>query len=198
VQEVARRIAAASDENFAWQAKLLKADDVPNAFCLPNGRIAIYTGILKLTKNIDGLAAVMGHEVAHATLRHGGKRMTTGQLSGATMAVLDAGLGMAEMDPNSRGMVMGAMGVVGQYAVTLPYSRDHETEADVMGIRYAIRAGFKPDEAPLLWERMAELGSGGPEWMSTHPDSLARAAKLREMIPKIIAEEKGWRPKAQK
>jgi len=95
-------------------------------------------------------------------------------------------------------MVMGAMGVVGQYAVTLPYSRDHETEADVMGIRYAIRAGFKPDEAPLLWERMAELGSGGPEWMSTHPDSLARAAKLREMIPKIIAEEKGWRPKAQK
>jgi predicted Zn-dependent protease len=198
VQEVARRIAAAADENFPWQAKLLKADNVPTAFCLPNGRIAIYTGILPLTKNIDGLAAVMGHEVAHATQRHGGKRMTSNQLNGVTMAVIDAGLGSAEMESETRAQLMGAIGVIGQYAVTLPYSRGHETEADIWGIRYAIRAGFNPNEAPKVWERMAELGSSGPEWMSTHPDPLERAKMLRKMIPRIVQEEKGWSPKSSK
>ena len=171
------------------QAKLLKADNVPNAFCLPNGRIAIYTGILPLTKNIDGLAAVMGHEVAHATQRHGGKRMTSSQLNGVAMAVIDASLDNAEVDNETRAHLMGAIGLVGQYAVTLPYSRGHETEADIWGIRYAIRAGFDPNEAPKLWERMAALGSSGPEWMSTHPDPLERAKKLRELIPRILQEE---------
>ena len=165
---------------------------MPNAFCLPNGRIAIYTGILKITQNIDALAAVMGHEVAHATLRHGGKRMTQGQLSGAAMAVVETGLGMAEMESGTKGLLMGALGLGAQYGVLLPYSRDHESEADVMGMRFLVRAGFKPAEAPLLWERMAALGSGGPEWMSTHPDPLERAKKLREMTPRIIEEEKGW------
>lgn len=198
VQEVARRIAAAADEDFPWQAKLLRADNVPNAFCLPNGRIAIYTGILPITKNINGLAAVMGHEVAHATLRHGGKRMTENQLNGVTMAVIDAGLGIADMETTNRGLLMGAIGVVGQYASTLPYSRGHETEADIQGLRYAIRAGFDPNEAPKLWERMAELGSGGPEWMSTHPEPLERAKKLREMIPRITQEESGWSSKPTK
>src|SRR5687767_15141705 len=83
VQRVARRIAAAAEENFQWEARLLKADDTPNAFCLPNGRIAVYTGILPITQNENGLAVVMGHEVAHAVLRHGGKRMTQGLLTGA-------------------------------------------------------------------------------------------------------------------
>ena len=87
---------------------------------------------------------------------------------------------------------MMAIGAVGQYGMMLPYSRDHETEADIWGIRYAIRAGFNPNEAPRLWERMAELGGGTPEWMSTHPDPLERAKKLRAVIPKIIREEKDW------
>lgn len=199
VQEVARRIAAVAEEDgFPWEAKLLKADDVPNAFCLPNGRIAIYTGILPYTKNIDGLAAVMGHEVAHATLRHGGKRMTQNQLGGVVMAVAEAGMQMADMEGGTKDLAMGALGLGAQYGVLLPYSRDHESEADVMGIRYAIRAGFNPDEAPLLWERMATMGSGGPEWMSTHPDPLERAKKLREMIPQIRNEESGWQKKPTK
>jgi len=198
VQEVARRIAAAANEKFPWQAKLLKADNVPNAFCLPNGRIAIYTGILPLTKNIDGLAAVMGHEVAHATQRHGGKRMTSSQLNGVAMAVIDASLGSAEVDTETRAQLMGAIGLVGQYAVTLPYSRGHETEADIWGIRYAIRAGFDPNEAPKLWERMAALGNSGPEWMSTHPDPLERAQKLRELIPRILQEETNRNSKSGK
>jgi predicted Zn-dependent protease len=195
VQRVARKIAAASEENFAWEARLLRADDTPNAFCLPNGRIAIYTGILPITQNEAGLAVVMGHEVAHAVLRHGGKRMTQGMLSNATMAVIDAGLGVAEMGGETKGLVMGVLGAGAQYGVLLPYSRDHESEADIVGLRYAIRAGYDPNEAPALWERMAALGDSGPEWLSTHPDPLARAQKLREMIPVLLEQEKGWQPK---
>lgn len=198
VQEVARRIAAAAEEDFPWEAKLLKADDIPNAFCLPNGRIAIYTGILPYTKNIDGLAAVMGHEVAHATLRHGGKRMTQSQISGIALSITQAGLAMTDMEGEDRGAIMSVLGMGAQYGVLLPYSRDHESAADVRGLRYAIRAGFNPQEAPLLWERMATMGSGGPEWMSTHPDPLERAKKLRAMIPQIQAEESGWRPGQKK
>lgn len=197
VQDVAAKITRAADENFPWEARLLDAPETPNAFCLPNGRIAIYTGILPITQNADGLAAVMGHEVAHATLRHGGKRMTQGTLSQAAMAVVDTGMGMAQLGTENRGMVMGLLGAGAQYGVLLPYSRDSESEADERGIRYAIRAGYDPMEAPKLWERMAALGSGGPEWMSTHPDPLERAKKLREIIPRIIEEENGWQPKPQ-
>jgi predicted Zn-dependent protease len=195
VQRVAQRITRAADESFAWDAVLLKADDVPNAFCLPNGRIAIYTGILPITQTEDGLAAVMGHEVAHATMRHGGKRMTQGMLTNAAMAAVDAGLGIAEMDTSTRGTVMSVIGAGAQYGVLLPYSREHETEADVEGIRFAIRAGYDPNAAPALWERMAELGDSGPSFLSTHPNPLDRAAKLREVIPQIVEQEKNWQPK---
>ena len=197
VQRVAARITRAADENFPWEARLLDAPDTPNAFCLPNGRIAVYTGILPITQNEDGLAAVMGHEVAHATMRHGGKRMTQSSLSNAAMSIVGAGLGMTEMGDGAKGTLMTIMGAGAQYGVMLPFSRGHETEADLIGIRYAIRAGYDPWEAPKLWERMAELGSGGPEFLSTHPDPLNRAKKLREMIPQILEEEKDWRPKKQ-
>jgi predicted Zn-dependent protease len=198
VQRVARKIAAACEENFAWEAKLLKADDTPNAFCLPNGRIAIYTGILPITQNEDALAVVMGHEVAHAVLRHGGKRMTQGTIANASLAAVQAGLGLADMSTEAKGGVMAALGLGAQVGVLLPFSRDHESEADVEGLRYVIRAGYKPEEAPLLWERMAKLsgGSSTPEWLSTHPASEARAQKLREMIPVLREQEKGWQPKA--
>lgn len=200
VQSVASRIAAAADEpGFKWEARLLRADDTPNAFCLPNGRIAIYTGILPITQTPDGLAAVMGHEVAHAVLRHGGKRMTQGLVTNIASAVIDAGLSTAELEPESKGLLMTAVGATAQYAVLLPYSREHETEADVLGLRYAIRAGYDPNEAPKLWERMAQLGGGQrpPQWMSTHPDPLERAENLRKLIPRIVEEEKGWQPKQQ-
>jgi predicted Zn-dependent protease len=196
VQRVAQKIAAVSREtSFKWEARLLKADDTPNAFCLPNGRIAVYTGILPITQNENGLAVVMGHEVAHAILRHGGKRMTQGTLTNVALAAVDAGLGMSEMSGEARSGVMAALGLGAQYGVLLPYSREHETEADVEGLRYVIRAGYDPYEAPKLWERMAKLsGGGGPEWLSTHPASEARAAKLREMIPVLLAEEGGAQP----
>lgn len=196
VQRVAQKIAAASEEDFAWQARLLKADDTPNAFCLPNGRIAIYTGILPITQDENGLAIVMGHEVAHAVLRHGGKRMTQGSIMQGAMAAIDAGMGLTQMTGETKGMVMGALGMGANVGVLLPFSRDHESEADVEGLRYAIRAGYDPEAAPKLWERMAKLGgSDTPAWLSTHPASMERAAKLREMIPVIKEQEKGWTPK---
>ncbi len=195
VQRVAKKIAAACDEDFKWEARLLKAD-IPNAFCLPNGRIAIYTGILPITQNEAGLAVVMGHEVAHAVLRHGGKRMTQGTLTQGAMSALEAGLGMMEMSGEAKGGVMAAMGMGANVGVLLPFSRDHESEADIEGLRYAIRAGYDPNEAPKLWERMAKLGgSGQPEWLSTHPASEARAATLRAMIPELVEQEKNWQPK---
>jgi predicted Zn-dependent protease len=196
VQRVAKKIATASGENFNWQVRLLKADDTMNAFCLPNGRIAVYTGILKVTQNEDALAVVLGHEVAHAVLRHGGKRMTSDTLSQGAMAAIDAGLGLAQMSPEHRSTTMAALGVVSNVGVALPYSRGYESEADVEGLRYAIRAGYNPEEAPKLWERMEKLsGSSGPAWLSTHPASADRAAKLREMIPVLKEQEKNWKPK---
>ena len=197
VMRVARKIAQASDElGFRWEVRLLKADDIPNAFCLPNGRIAIYTGILPVTQNEDGLAIVMGHEVAHAILRHGGKRMTQGMIAQGTLQAAQAGLGMAEMSDGARTGIMAVLGVGAQVGVLLPFSRDHESEADVEGLRYAIRAGYRAEEAPLLWERMAKLGgSDTPSWLSTHPASLDRAQKLRDMAPQLREQEKNWQPK---
>lgn len=198
VQRVAQKIAAAAEEDFRWEARLLKADDTPNAFCLPNGRIAIYTGILPITQNEDGLAVVMGHEVAHAVLRHGGKRMTQGLLTGAGLAAVQAGMEVSKMSTEAKGGVMAALGMGAEVGLVLPFSRGHESEADELGLRYAIRAGYNPDEAPLLWERMAKLGSGGtPEWLSTHPSSERRAAELRAMTPRLKEEEKNWKPKAK-
>ncbi len=198
LQRVATRIAAASEEPFEWEFKLLDAPDVPNAFCLPGGKIAVYTGILPLTANEDGLAAVVGHEVAHAILRHGGKRMTQQTIFAVALAAAAAGLDYAEMSGEQKELTLGALGLGAQVGLLLPFSRDHESEADELGLRYAIRAGYDPNEAPLLWERMAQLGNGGtPEWLSTHPASLRRAAELRAMIPRLQAEEKGWKPKAE-
>ena len=205
VQRVAKKIAAAAVgpeveaaggiEKFQWQARLLKADDTPNAFCLPNGRIAIYTGILPITQNESALAVVMGHEVAHAVLRHGGKRMTQGMISGGALQAVQAGLGLYEMGEEAKAGVMAVLGAGTQVLHTLPFSRANETEADILGLRYAIRAGYDPNEAPKLWERMAKLGGGStPQWLSTHPDSEVRAENLRTLIPQLQAEEANWKP----
>ncbi len=196
IQRIAGKIALASEENFPWQAKLLKADDTVNAFCLPNGRIAVYTGLLKVATTEDEVAAVMGHEVAHATKRHGGKRMTQGTLANGVMAAVDAGLGMTDWSPEMKGYTMAALGAGSNVLVILPFSRDHESEADVEGLRFAIRAGYDPNAAPALWDKMAKLDSGGtPGWLSTHPKSEDRAKALREMIPQLVEQEKGWQPK---
>ncbi|MFO1077733.1 MAG: M48 family metallopeptidase [Planctomycetota bacterium] len=197
VARVAQRIATSCEADFEWEFKLLKADDVVNAFCLPGGKIAVYTGILAVTQNESALAAVVGHEVAHAVRKHGAKRMTQETLFGVALAAAEAGLSMTEMAPETKNLTLGALGLGGQVGLLLPFSRDHESEADIEGLRYAIRAGYDPNEAPKLWERMAKLsgGSSTPAWLSTHPASNDRAAALRAAIPQLVAQEKGWKAK---
>lgn len=207
VRTVGKRIQGAveryfRDENMSdqlngydWQFNLIESKEA-NAWCMPGGKVVVYTGILPVTQNEAGLAVVMGHEVAHAVLRHGGKRMTQGMIAQGTLQAAQAGLGMADMSEGARTGIMAVLGVGAQVGVLLPFSRDHESEADVEGLRYAIRAGYRAEEAPLLWERMAKLGgSDTPSWLSTHPASLDRAQKLRDMAPQLREQEKNWQPK---
>lgn len=192
VARVATRIAQAAEKGgykYQWEFKLLDAPDVANAFCLPGGKIAVYTGILKITQNEDALAVVVGHEVAHATARHGGERMGYAGLQEKLTSALGAGLALTKMSDTVKSGVLTAIGAGANVGVLLPFSRAHESEADEIGLRFAIRAGYDPYEAPKLWERMAKLGASGPAWLSTHPDSGDRAKRLLEITPRILKEE---------
>ena len=192
VARVATKIAQAAEKGgykYKWEFKLLDAPDVPNAFCLPGGKIAVYTGILKITQNEDALAVVVGHEVAHATARHGGERMSHGQVQQVAGGALEAGLSLAKMGAAAKTGVLSAFALGSNVLGILPFSREHESEADEIGLRFAVRAGYDPYEAPKLWERMAKLGGGGPTWLSTHPDSGDRAQRLRELTPRVLKEE---------
>ena len=166
-------------ETFEWEVNVLESDQA-NAFCLPGGKMAVYTGLLPVAQNADALAVVMGHEIAHALLRHGAQRMAqqkltqVGQMAGA----------MSGMDPQQQQMAMAAMG----YGYLLPYARKHETEADNIGLMLAAAACFDPSEAVPLWERMsaASGGQSQPEFASTHPNPGTRIQTLESLMPKAM------------
>lgn len=185
VREVGQRLAAvAEDPGFQWEFNLI-ASDQANAFCLPGGKVAVYTGILPITANTDGLAVVMGHEIAHAIARHGAERMAYQRL--VQMGTLATGVAMTDMDPQTRNAVLGALGVGTQFGVLLPFSREHESEADYMGLIYAARACFNPEEAPKVWVRMGESSRGQPaEFMSTHPNHETRIRQLEQWMPQAL------------
>jgi predicted Zn-dependent protease len=195
VDEISRRIIAVCGYDAvppeAWEHKLLDAPDVVNAFALPGGKIAVYSGLLRVTQNADALAAVIGHEVAHVTLDHGNERVSQNVTAEVGLSAIQAVLGSWDSgDETLKAGIAAGLGIGAQYGVLLPFSRKHETEADLVGLRYLIRAGYDPYEAPKLWERMAELGGGGTfEWLSTHPSSERRAREMREAIPGLLAEE---------
>lgn len=189
IERVGRRLAAVSGKNYAWEFKLVQADDTVNAFCLPGGKIAVYTGILPYTQNEDGLAAVMGHEIAHAIARHGAERVSQQVLTESALTIVQAGLG--QVSPAAQGPVMAALGVGTEVGIMLPYSRLHEHEADTIGLRLMVRAGYNPHEAVRLWERMATIpGERPPPWMSTHPEPRERAQRIAGQIPAVLAEER--------
>lgn len=190
VARIGRRIADASGRDYQWEFKLLQAPEVVNAFCLPGGKIAVYTGILPICQTEDALAIVMGHEVAHATSHHGAERLSQGIVAEAVLGVAAIGLDRTKWNDETKGYVLAALGIGANLLVMLPYSRDHESEADEIGLRFAIRAGYDPNAAPALWERMAQLGDAGPEFLSTHPDPQKRAERLRQLIPQLVAEER--------
>jgi len=187
---------------FKWEFNVVKNDSTINAFCMPGGKVVIYTGIMDVTQNEDGLAVVMGHEIAHALAHHGNERMSQ-QLGvqGATAginAVLSAREGMAETPEEAqkraqtRQVLLAAAGMGAQVGYLLPFSRKHESEADKIGLYLMAIAGYDVNEAPPFWERMAARGGPAPpEFLSTHPNPDTRQANLKKWIPKAqeVAEK---------
>ncbi len=183
VERVGKRLAAVvpGGDQYAWEFTLLESDTI-NAFCLPGGKVAIYTGILAYCQNEAALAAVMGHEIAHAVARHGGKRMSQSVIIGGATATLGELIKSKGYSDTSTNLALAAAGGLTQVGVVLPFSRGHELEADAMGLEYMSKAGYDPEEAARFWTRFAALGSGGPAFMSTHPPSEDRAKKLGEQM----------------
>ncbi len=181
VRRVGQRIAAAAERpDFDWEFNLIESPQV-NAFCLPGGKIAIFTGILPVLQNEAGMAAVMGHEVAHALERHGAERMSQQLAAGALQQTLKFGFRGA--GAGTQDVIMGVFGVGSQYGVLLPYSRAHELEADQVGLLLAAKAGYLPTEAVALWERMkASGGKKPPEILSTHPSEGRRIEQMQDFM----------------
>lgn len=187
VRRVTDRISKAAEAidkpGFNWDVRVIDKD-IPNAFCLPGGKIVVYTGIVPYAKNEAGLAAIVAHEVAHAVARHGGERIS--QKLALQSAV---GLGVeilrnkdGSLDTRSR-IILGAMGLGGTVGIILPFSRTHEFEADRIGQIYMARAGYEPSEAVKLWDRMSRIKKPPiPLWLSTHPADEDRVSKLAENL----------------
>lgn len=180
IRRVGQRIASVSDmPKLEWEIKLIESDQ-KNAFALPGGKIAIYTGILSIAKNEAGLATVMSHEIAHVIARHGAQRMTQQMLLQGAMI----GAGLSMKNSTQKNIVLSALGVGVLYGFTLPFSRLHESEADQIGLIYMAKAGYDPNEAINFWQRFGQVkgGKGPPEWASTHPADATRIQGLRSYL----------------
>jgi predicted Zn-dependent protease len=167
--------------SYKWEFNLVK-DETVNAWCLPGGKVVFYEGILPICKNEDGIAAVMGHEVAHAFAKHGQERMSQGQLQ--QLGGLAVALGTSGESQQTQQIWNTAFGLTSQVGM-LAYSRTHETEADKLGLVFMIMAGYDGTEAAEVWVRMSQRsgGNGGPEFLSTHPSNETRIQTLREYLP---------------
>lgn len=183
-----------SSRRQAWEVALI-ADDTPNAFALPGGKIGVNTGLLKVATNQDQLAAVIGHELGHVISRHAAERVSQQFATQTAMQVINSATG------GERQQLLGLLGVGAQAGVVLPFSRLHESEADVLGQRYMASAGFDPRAAATLWENMVRAGGGarGPAFLSTHPDPQQRIKALAAAAPGLMpayeqARSAGRRP----
>ena len=173
--------------NFQWDYILIDNDKIKNAWCMPGGKIAIYTGILKVTKNKDGLAVVMGHEIAHAVAKHSVERASRALVLNIGTAALDIFTGGA-ISNTSRTTGVDVAGMLRRFGIDNPFGRKQEREADYLGLVFSSLAGFDIRESVKVWERMKEAHKGQepPEWMSTHPSSAKRIVSLTNWIPEII------------
>ena len=186
VRRVGQRIAAVADRpDFDWEFNVIESA-TQNAFCLPGGKVAVYTGILPICQTEAGLAVVMSHEIGHAIARHGGERMS---LQTAQNTAKDAlKYVMREKSDSTQQIVLTAYGAGAQYGAILPYSRKHELEADHIGIMLMAKAGYDPSEGPKFWERFAGAkdGSAPMEFLSTHPSDARRSTALRDLLPEAM------------
>lgn len=173
-------------KDFAWEFNVID-DPTVNAFCMPGGKVVVYTGILKVTQNEDALAVVMGHEIAHALANHGNERMSQGLVAQLGLTSLD--LALSQKPAQTRNLLLSAVGAGAQLGVMLPFSRKHESEADEIGLYLMCMAGYNPSEAAPFWQRMSSAGGGSrpPEFLSTHPDPAKRSQTLRTLVPKAQA-----------
>jgi predicted Zn-dependent protease len=201
IQRVGLKIANASErwliengypsytEDYKWEFNLIEDVQV-NAWAMPGGKIAFYTGILPIAENEAGVAAIMGHEVAHALANHGQQRMSAGQIQQTVGAVGTIALG--NQGQQTQDLFTAAYGIGSQIGIMLPFSRNHETEADKIGIKLMAIAGYNPDEAAELWKRMKEssggAGAGPPQFLSTHPSNDERINNLQNWSAEAKAE----------
>jgi predicted Zn-dependent protease len=171
-------------DGFQWEFNLVE-DPTPNAWCMPGGKVVFYTGILPYTQNADGIAVVMGHEIAHAVARHGNERMT--QQMSVQLGGIALGAALSEKPEETQAIFMTAFGIGSQLGVMLPFSRLHETEADKMGLIFMAMAGYDPNEAVKFWTRMSQSGGQKPmEWLSTHPSDDTRIKNLTAFVPEAM------------
>jgi predicted Zn-dependent protease len=170
---------------YQWEFNLVKNDSTPNAWCMPGGKVVVYTGILPYTADKDGLAVVVSHEIAHAVARHGNERMSQQLL--IQMGGIALNEAIKQKPEETKGIFNTAYGIGSQVGIVLPYSRDHELEADKLGLIFMAMAGYNPETAIGFWERMASMGGNKPpEFMSTHPSDATRINKIKAALPEIM------------
>lgn len=175
-------------DDYKWEYSLIKDDKTVNAWAMPGGKIAFYTGILPIAKNETGIATIMAHEVAHALANHGAQRMSAAELQELGGVVVGAAVG--GQSETTKQIIGQAYGLGTQYGVMLPYSRGHESEADRIGLTLMAIAGYNPSEAVDLWKRMSAQSGGQepPEFLSTHPSNATRIAQIEKWAPEAKAE----------
>ncbi len=197
VRRVGRRIARAAEqfleeeglgyeiENYHWEFNLIQDDKTVNAWCMPGGKVAVYTGILKYTRDEAGLAVVLGHEVAHAIAHHGNERMSEALL--ANMGGMALSVALSQRPVKTRQLFMAAFGIAANVGFLLPYSRVQESEADHIGVILMARAGYDPRVALSFWERMSKASKARPpEFLSTHPAPRTRIKRLRAYVREAL------------
>ena len=174
--------------NFDWEYILIENKKIRNAWCMPGGKIAVYTGILDVTKNENGLAAVMGHEIAHAVAKHSIERASRGLILNTSTQIIDIFSGGKISQVNRA--TGGAVGLLQQIGIMNPFNRKQESEADYLGLIFSSLSGYDVRETPKIWERMQEFNKGKepPEFMSTHPSSSNRIIKLNEWMNSVILD----------
>lgn len=187
-----RIVSVANTPKYDWEYRVIKGDNVVNAFALPGGKIGVYTGMFRVANSDAALATVIGHEVAHVAARHGAERASAGILANLGAAGLQVALG--GQNPAVMSAIMNAYGIGVNVGGILPFSRTQEAEADRIGLIYMAQAGYDPNEAIAFWERM-QSASGGtpnpPEFLSTHPSYGTRISNLKQWLPEAMHYFKG-------
>lgn len=199
VLRVGKRLAAATEDFlrannlptdvYQWEFSVIDNDEIVNATCLPGGKIVFYSGIFEYTRDDDGIATVMGHEIAHAIARHGNERLSQALLIELGAASLSEA--MASQPARTRELASQAFGLTANFGVALPFNRSRESEADRIGLTLMAKAGYDPRKAIEFWERFSQAGAKVPEFLSTHPSGATRIADIQAHLPEALQHYTG-------